>query len=277
MKLATLVKPLLITSLFLAGPLMAAPDTTAPSARQVLAASPIDDIVDRYPAMMREGIREGLKRNQQLPAVVAETIGQVVSSSFRAAEIEQQIVQKLERDLSGEQLEAIQNWYQTPVASKISEAEIAASDPALWQQIQARAEKLNRKYKGTDRARMFERFDRASRATESAVDTAIAVQLGLATAMAAFSSDSANYEELKQSFESQRGQIRGIVEQQVYDGYLYTYEKISTQELGLYIDFLESDAGSAFTNTVTQGIQQAITDPIESIGNQMARFLKPQS
>lgn len=271
MKLGTLVKPLLITGLFLAGPVMA-----APSAQQVLAASPIDDIVDRYPAMMSEGIREGLKRSQQLPPMVADTIGYVVTNSFRTADIEQQIVKNLERDLSGTQLEAVESWYKTPVARKISTAEIAASDPAVWKQIQARATELNKKYKGTDRAKSFERFDRASRATESAVDTTIAVQLGLATAMAAFSSDSANYDELKQTIESQRGKIRGIVEQQVYDSYLHTYEKISSQEMGLYIDFLESGPGTAFSKTVTGSIQQAITDPIESIGNQMARFLAPQ-
>ncbi|SOB78275.1 hypothetical protein SAMN04488490_4139 [Marinobacter sp. LV10R510-11A] len=271
MKLGTLVKPLLITGLFLAGPAMA-----APSAQQVLSASPIDDIVDRYPAMMSEGIREGLKRNQQLPPMVADTIGYVVTNSFRAADIEQQIVKNLERDLSGKQLEAVESWYKTPVAKKISAAEVAASDPAAWRQIQARAPELNKKYKGTDRAQTFERFDRAARATESAVDTTIAVQLGLATAMAAFSSDSENYDALKQNIENQRGQIRGVVEQQVYDSYLHTYEKISAQEMGLYIDFLESGPGSAFSKTVTQSIQQAITDPIESIGNQMARFLSPQ-
>lgn len=271
MKLGTLVKPLLITGLLLAGPVMA-----APSAQQVLAASPIDDIVDRYPAMMSEGIREGLKRSQQLPPMVADTIGYVVTNSFRAADIEQQIVQNLERDLSEKQLEAVESWYKTPVARKISTAEIAASDPAVWKQIQARAMELNKKYKGTDRAKVFERFDHASRATESAVDTTIAVQLGLATAMAAFSSDSENYDELKQTIESQRGKIRGVVEQQVYDSYLHTYEKISSQEMGLYIDFLESGPGSAFAKTVTASIQQAITDPIESIGNQMARFLTPQ-
>ncbi|WP_417516817.1 DUF2059 domain-containing protein [Marinobacter sp.] len=271
MKLGTLVKPLLITGLFLAGPVMA-----APTAQQVLAASPIDDIVDRYPAMMSEGIREGLKRNPQLPAMVADTIGYVVTNSFRASDIEQQIVKNLESDLSAKQLEAVQSWYETPVARKISAAEIAAADPGAWKQIQARAADLNKKYKGTDRAQAFERFDRASRATESAVDTSIAVQLGLATAMAAFSSDSANYDELKQSIENQRGKIRGIVEQQVYDSYLHTYEKISSQEMGLYIDFLESGPGTAFSKTVTQSIQQAITDPVESIGNQMARFLSPQ-
>lgn len=271
MKLSTLVKPLLVTGLFLAGPAMA-----APSAQQVLSASPIDDIVDRYPAMMSEGIREGLKRSQQLPPMVADTIGYVVTSSFSAADIEQQIVSNLDRDLSGKQLEAVEGWYATPVARKISAVEIAASDPAAWQQIQTKAPELNKKYKGTDRARIFERFDRAARATESAVDTTIAVQLGLATAMAAFRNDSANYDELKQKIENQRGAIRGVVEQQVYDSYLHTYEKVSLQEMRLYIDFLESDSGSAFSKSVTQSIQQAITDPIESIGNQMARFLTPK-
>ena len=123
---------------------------------------------------------------------------------------------------------------------------------------------------------MFDRFDRAARATESAVDTSIAVQLGLATAMSAFSSDSVNYDQLKQRIESQRGAIRGIVEQQVYESYLFTYETINNEEMKQYLAFLESGPGSAFSRVVTDSIQQAITDPIESVGNQMARFLSPE-
>lgn len=270
MKLATLVKPLLVAGLVAAGSAAA-----APNAQQVLAASPVDDIVAQYPAMMSQGIRDGLKRSGQMPPMVAETIGHVVSSSFRTADIEQQIVTDLEASLSAKQLEAVQTWYESPVARKISAAEIAASDPAVWADIQAKAADLNQKYKGTDRSRQFGRFDRAARATESAVDTTIAVQLGLATAMSAFSSDSVHYDELKQRIESQRSSIRGVVGQQVYDSYLYTYEKIGAQEMGLYLDFLESDAGSAFSRVVTSSIQKAITDPIESVGNQMARFLSP--
>ncbi|MCM0612847.1 DUF2059 domain-containing protein [Marinobacter sediminum] len=270
MKLVTLVKPLLVAGLLVASPAMAAPD-----ARKVLAVSPIDDIVAQYPAMMSQGIREGLKRSGQMPPMVAETIGHVVSSSFSAAQIEQQIVEGLEERLSDKQLEAVGEWYETPVARKISAAEIAASAPSAWQNIQARAPELNRKYKGTDRARMFDRFDRASRATESAVDTTIAVQLGLATAMAAFSSDSVHYDQLKQGIEDQRSMLRGVVGQQVYDSYLYTYEGIGAQEMNLYLDFLESPAGTAFSKVVTESIQQAITDPIESVGAQLARFLSP--
>ncbi|MCD1647819.1 DUF2059 domain-containing protein [Marinobacter adhaerens] len=267
-----LIKPLLVTALLMTGTAQAAPD-----ARQVLEVSPVDDIVARYPAMMSQGIREGLKQNGQLPPMVANTIGNIVSSGFNSVDIEQQIITDLQASLTDSQLRAVHDWYETPVARKISSAEIAASEPSAWKEIQASAAELNSQYKGTRRAEMFDRFDRAARATESAVDTTIAVQLGLATAMAAFSSDSANYEQLRQRIESQRGMLRGVVGQQVYDSYLYTYQNIGAQEMDLYLQFLESSAGSAFSKVVTNSIQQAITEPVETIGKQMSRFLSPES
>ncbi|HAS75354.1 MAG TPA: DUF2059 domain-containing protein [Marinobacter adhaerens] len=267
-----IIKPLLITALLVTGTAQAAPD-----ARQVLEVSPVDDIVARYPAMMSQGIREGLKQNGQLPPMMANTIGNIVSSGFNSVDIEQQIIKDLQAKLTDSQLQAVHDWYETPVARKISSAEIAASEPSAWPKIQSSAMELNSRYKGTRKAEMFDRFDRAARATESAVDTTIAVQLGLATAMAAFSSDSANYEQLRQRIESQRSMLRGVVGQQVYDSYLYTYQNIGGQEMDLYLEFLESSAGSAFSKVVTNSIQQAITEPVESIGKQMSRFLSPES
>ncbi|WP_421864896.1 DUF2059 domain-containing protein [Marinobacter adhaerens] len=267
-----IIKPLLITALLVTGTAQAAPD-----ARQVLEVSPVDDIVARYPAMMSQGIREGLKQNGQLPPMMANTIGNIVSSGFNSVDIEQQIINDLQAKLTDSQLQAVHDWYETPVARKISSAEIAASEPSAWPKIQSSAMELNSRYKGTRKAEMFDRFDRAARATESAVDTTIAVQLGLATAMAAFSSDSANYEQLRQRIESQRSMLRGVVGQQVYDSYLYTYQNIGGQEMDLYLEFLESSAGSAFSKVVTNSIQQAITEPVESIGKQMSRFFSPES
>lgn len=270
MKRLALVKPVLVVAMLGVGSAQAAPD-----AASVLEASPIDDIVEQYPAMLSQGIREGLKQRGQVPPMVADTVGYVVSSSFSADKIEQQIITDLQAQLTDEQLQAVSEWYQTPVARKISGAEIAASAPEAWPQIQASAPELNRKYKGTPKAEMFDRFDRAARATESAVDTTIAVQLGLATAMSALSSESMHYEQLERRIENQRGMLRGVVGQQVYDSYLYTYDKISAQELALYLDFLESPAGKQFSQVVTSSIQQAIMEPVESIGRQISRFMAP--
>ena len=270
MKRLALVKPVLVVAMLGVGSAQAAPD-----AASVLEASPIDDIVEQYPAMLSQGIREGLKQRGQVPPMVADTVGYVVSSSFSADKIEQQIITDLQAQLTDEQLQAVSEWYQTPVARKISSAEIAASAPEAWPQIQASAPELNRKYKGTPKAEMFDRFDRAARATESAVDTTIAVQLGLATAMSALSSESMHYEQLERRIENQRGMLRGVVGQQVYDSYLYTYDKISAQELALYLEFLESPAGKQFSQVVTSSIQQAIMEPVESIGRQISRFMAP--
>ncbi|WP_379944687.1 DUF2059 domain-containing protein [Marinobacter sp. LM1] len=270
MKRLALVKPVLVVAMLGVGSAQAAPD-----AASVLEASPIDDIVEQYPAMLSQGIREGLKQRGQVPPMVADTVGYVVSSSFSADKIEQQIITDLQAQLTDKQLQAVSEWYQTPIARKISNAEIAASAPEAWPQVQASAPELNRKYKGTRKAEMFDRFDRAARATESAVDTTIAVQLGLAAAMSALSSESMHYEQLERRIENQRGMLRGVVGQQVYDSYLYTYDKVSAQELALYLEFLESPAGKQFSQVVTSSIQQAIMEPVESIGRQISRFMAP--
>ncbi|WP_372965817.1 DUF2059 domain-containing protein [Marinobacter sp.] len=268
MRLNSLVKPLLVTGLLISGWAQAALD-----AGKVLEASPIDDIVAQYPAMMSQGIRDGLKRNGQVPPMVADTIGYVVSNSFRAEDIERNIVSNLEASMTSKQLAEVHDWYQTPVAEKIARAEIAASAPAVWSEVRRRAPELNKTHKGTDREALFARFDRASRATESAVDTAIALQVGLSSAMAALSGNSVNSEVLYQRLEAQRPALNGVVGQQVYDSYLFTYQDVSAQEMGLYLGFLESEAGRKFTEVVTESIQQAVTGPIENIGSQLARFM----
>ncbi|HLT12912.1 MAG TPA: DUF2059 domain-containing protein [Marinobacter sp.] len=245
----------------------------APDAGKVLEASPVDDIVVQYPAMMSQGIRDGLKQSGQVPPMVADTIGYVVSNSFRAEEIENKIVANLDESLTDQQLAEVHEWYQTPVAEKIARAEIAASAPAAWPEMRSRAPELNKANKGKDRETLFARFDRASRATESAVDTAIAVQLGLSSAMAALSNDSVHHDKMRQRLETQRPALQSMVSQQVYDSYLFTYRDISAQEMNLYLGFLESDAGREFTRVVTESIQQAVTDPIENIGGQLARFM----
>lgn len=273
----------LMSAALLGSPMLAA--ATSPTAkqqqtvdaRQVLRASPMDEIIAQYPAMMSQGIRDGLKQTGQVPPMVADAVGYAVSNSFNPQKIEQQVAVRLQAELSNEQLQAVADWYNTPVAQKISRMEVAASAPAVWPQISAQADQLAQRFGKTDRAKSFVRFDRASRATQSAVDTTIAVQLGLASTMAAFSSDSVNFETLQNRIESQRPVLKGVVEQQVFNSYLYAYQDISGAEMEQYLSFLESDAGAAFTRVVSSGVKQAVIEPVESIGEQLGQFLAPQA
>ncbi|MCL7943813.1 DUF2059 domain-containing protein [Marinobacter sp. ATCH36] len=272
MRALSQVKPALLFLL-----LVCTSATASPLADSVLRASPIDEIVAQYPAMMSQGVREGLKQSGRVEPFIANTIGNVVSNSFSVAEIRAQVIEDLNQGLSDQQLNSVLTWYETPLAEKIARAEVAASRPAVWKDVEAAAAGLQETYKGSEREKLFDRFDSAARATESTVDTTVAVQLGLASAMAVFNgSKGPTFEQLQQKIESQRGMLQGLVAQQVYVGYLYTYQELSTSELKDYIEFLESDAGSAFTRVVTNSIQRSITDPVESVGSQLTRYFNPQ-
>ena len=167
--------------------------------------------------------------------------------AFGVAGVRAGLMEGLDQGLSEGKLNSVLAWYETPLAEKISKAEVAASNPDTWKQVEANAASLQEKYKGSERAKLFTRFDRAARATESAVDTTVAVQLGLASAMAAFNgSKGPTFEQLQQQIENQRGMLRGMVAQQVYDGSLQTYQDHCSPALMKYIDVLASDCVLSF-------------------------------
>ncbi len=264
------VKPVLVLLLLACGQAVA-----SPLAKSTLEASPVDDIIAQYPAMMSEGVRQGMEHSGQVDPMVVSTVAAVVGNAFRVADMEKRLVNDLSSSLTDEQLGNVRDWYQTPLAQKVSRAEIHASGPEAWKTMEEGAPELQAKYRGSERAKLFTRFDKAARATESAVDATLAVQMGLFTAMSAFQGDKgAGFQQIKQMLEGQRGQVEAVVSQQVYDTYLYTYQDLSVEELKEYISFLETDSGARFTRVVTASIQEAITAPIQAVGKQLARFLQ---
>ena len=264
------VKPVLCSLLLVCSQAFA-----SPLAKSVVEASPLDDILAQYPAMMNEGFRQGLQQGGGMNPMVVTAITTVVSNSFSAAQMQSQLVTDLSSSLTEKQLKAVGEWYETPLASKISKAEINATSPSAWRKMEQGANEMQAKYRGSERAKLFTRFDKAARATESTVDATIAVQTGLMTAISAMQGpDGAEFEQIQKMMEAQRDQMRAMVAQQVYDSYLFTYENLTVDELKDYIGFLETDAGSAFTRVSIASIQKSITEPLDNIGRQFVRIMK---
>ncbi|MGP4845092.1 DUF2059 domain-containing protein [Marinobacter sp. 1Y8] len=246
------------------------------TSESIVRTSPLGEIIQQYPAMMSQGIRDGLRQTGQVEPIIADTIGGIVSRAFNTVDIRNQVVNNLDKGLSEPQLQSVQDWYDTKLGRRITSAEIAASKPAAWQDLQAQSGQLIDNSKGTDRETLFADFDKASRATESTVDTAIAVQMGLASAMSAMrGGNGPTFDQMKQQIESQRSTLRAAVEQQVYAAYLYTYRDFSTDEIRQYLDFLKTESGARYNKVVTDSIQKAVMKPIESVGNQLVRLLNP--
>ncbi|MCH8497898.1 MAG: DUF2059 domain-containing protein [Marinobacter sp.] len=251
--------------------------SATPLAEAVVKASALDRIIDQYPAMMSEGISEGMRQGGLREPMLLNAITGIVSQAFSASAIRRQVVNDLSNKVPKADLEQVLAWYETPLGRKVGGLEASASNPEAWRKIEQQSNALTNRYQGTPRANMFAAFDRAARATESATDTAIAVQLSMISAMAAFDPQArANMAQIKQQVRSQRFMIEGVVEQQVYAAYLYTYQGMSDEELQGYLQFLQTDHGQRYTRVITESIQQAILVPVESIGQQMFRLFNRQ-
>lgn len=244
-------------------------------ADSVIRHSALGAVIDQYPRMMTEGISQGLSQSGQLDPMAKAAIGGIMGQAFNSTRIRQEVAADLDRGMSRDQLARVNTWYQEPLGEQVARLEAQAAMPSAWRTIEARGPELVARYEGSERARLFGAFDRASRATESAVDTAVAIQVAFATAMAAFNGAVVDTEAIRQRVESQRTMLRGMVEQQVYAGYLYTYEKLSNDQLRDYIRFMESEAGDRFNRVVTESVQQAIIEPIDSVGAGLMRLLAP--
>lgn len=246
-------------------------------AESVIRSSALGEVIEQYPAMLTEGISQGLSQTGNLDPMLKGAITGMVGQAFSSSKIRGQVVADLDDGLSEATMQTVLAWYQTPLGEQVTSLEASATKPAAWKAIERRGPELIKKYQGTEREQLFSRFDRASRATESAVDTAIAVQTAFGTAMAAFNGQAADFESIRAQVEGQRTMLTGLVEQQVYAAYLHTYESLSDAQLKNYIAFMQSQEGDRYNEVVTDSVQQAIIRPVESIGNGLMRLFGPQA
>lgn len=246
-------------------------------AESVIRSSALGDVIEQYPAMLTEGISQGLSQTGNLDPMLKGAITGMVGQAFSSTKIRGQVVADLDDGLSETTLQTVLDWYQSPLGEQVSSLEASAAKPAAWKAIERRGPELIKKFQGTEREQLFTRFDRASRATESAVDTAIAVQTAFGTAMAAFNGQTADFDSIRAQVEAQRPMLTGLVEQQVYAAYLHTYESLSDAQLENYVAFMQSQEGDRYNEVVTNSVQQAIIRPVESIGNGLMRLFGPQA
>lgn len=243
-------------------------------AEAVVRLSPLGTIAEQSRTMIRAGIRDGLAATGQVDPLVAETIAGFGASAFDSRRIQARLVRDLESDLAGTELQAVNDWYESDLGQRLSRAESDSALPAAWESMTSEAGALRRQYDGSRRHQLYKRYDQALGASERAVETAMAVQLQLAEALAALSEGDTT-QSVQDQVRANRPMIEQQISDQVYLAYLYTYQSFSDQELEQYLAFLESPAGQAFTDSASKSIHAAVMEPVSAVGTQLVRLLGP--
>ncbi|MFW5824235.1 MAG: DUF2059 domain-containing protein [Marinobacter sp.] len=260
----------------LAGSLLAmilAPAARASAlAESVVSLSPLGTIAEQSRLLLKDGIRDGLVGTGQVDPIVAETIAAIGSGAFDPQRIQARLVTDLDDDLDSAELETVEQWYQSDLGQRIARAETEAAMPDAWKAVRESAPALRERYEGSRRQELFARYDRATRASERTVETAMAVQMTLAEAVASLS-EKHTADSVRAQVQEHRPAIERHVREQLYLAYLYMYEDFQDQELETYLDFLESAEGRAFTASAGTSLHDSILGPVSSVGSQLVRLL----
>lgn len=240
-------------------------------ANKIVNRSGLSEMISQFPALLKEGIKQGAEQSGGNNQKMVMQISQIIDQAFGVNESIEIVRKDLSDQLTDQELANVLEWLDSPLGKKVTQLEIGAMTSDSYQDMQSQLLELQEKYRGSEREKLFETFNKSTNATEASLETAIAVQLTLASAMSASSNNPQmpSYEYLKKSIEDNRFMMRGVIGQQVFANYLYTYQNLTDQELKSYVDFTASPAGKHYSLVVNESIKNVLLKPSEIIGSKI--------
>lgn len=239
---------------------------------KVLYQSGLDSALEQFPALMAEGLRQHSKQSATIDKKVLANLNKAIEKSFSLPTMKQSVSDAVSEGMSSPQLQEVLNWLNTPLGQRVVQLEVSALDTDQQSDIENMVVALQQEYRGTEREQLFAEYDRTTGATQMAVDTAIAMQLTLGQAIAATVDNPAlpSVAEMEAMIESNRFMLRGMIGQQVYGSYLYTYRDLSISELKEYVGWTGTPTGMHFNRVAGEAIKKALMEPAREMGRYIA-------
>ena len=215
------------------------------------------------PAFVERQVSAQLAAFPTISPQIAQLLGGALAQAYDPSILSAQVGRQLDQSMTGAALRRVDQWYRSSLGRKVVRLEVAASDAALKGGVPDPAGALVKRFRGSARAELFQRYDQALKATQRIVDTSIDAQAALAAVV-----PGQDARQLRQRLILQRPALLAEVRQRVYEGYLYTYRDLTTAELRRYIGFLESADTRRYTGIVAKVAHDAVVAPIDGIGRQ---------
>lgn len=251
-----------------ASPPLHSPHSNQSMSEALLFHTGVDDLLVQYPELVKSGVLQRI-RSAGAPDHVAQPYYPLIEGAFAADSTRVELAERLAQALTTGELQAILDWYASPLGQKIQAAELAAMTAGEYQSLQSHLETLPERYRGSERERQFAAFDRATQATRTMVDNTTSVQIAMAATLLQMAGKpgSPDFSDLRQALEQRRGTLRGRVGQQVYLNYLATYEALSDEELADYIRFARSEPGARFFEALNGALYDMLVARSEALIN----------
>jgi hypothetical protein len=264
----------LLSALLLFASAAAAATDREASLKDLMKLSGLEQQIKEIPQQVLTGFD---KDGKKLPSSQYQRLRRVLNDSFSPKIIQTHVYKRLQTELDPIVMKRSLEWLRSDLGRKITKMEEAASTTSALKEIDAYGKQLKAMPASALRLTLARQIDFASHSTEANLEIQEATAFSIAAALDAMLPDEQRQgqDRLRILMDRQRPKWREALQDLTITTVLYTYQHLSDQELERYVEFLESDMGREYTNTINAALKDALYVSIERVSQSLADILKP--
>ena len=225
--------------------------------------------------MFNRSVQED-EKGRKLPRALSAAMSAAVPEAFAPKRLQRTMLAELTGKLTAQDVKEVLKWLDSPIGQKCTRLEEASSTAEAQADMQQYAAGLQASPPTAERLKVLREFDSAVKATDGAVDTAIATQVALALAIiATFPPERQTpLDVVSREMEKTRPALEAKVRSQVLISHLYTYRSLTEDELRLYTQFAQSPAGAKYHLVSIAAFKKAILEGAVKWGDLIGKAIK---
>ncbi|MBX2839192.1 MAG: DUF2059 domain-containing protein [Gammaproteobacteria bacterium] len=240
-------------------------------ASELFEISGLEQMVNAVPEATRSSFEEALA-SRMVPGLMAElepsALLSAVSTAFNAKDLSRTIEQSIAQSMSQVQLDALVQWYQSPLGLRVVAAETQQSQLLYPEKFIEFQQQLSLKPPTEERIEAIRRLDEAMSVTTSAVEAMLNMQMAFTLSiMKALPEDKqVPADVIIAQSEAQRPLLEAHYRDLSRDSMLFTYQDFSIEELHELGSIMREPAGGQFVDAINKGLEKGIFDASATLG-----------
>jgi len=226
---------------------------------EVMKVSGLDRIVEQIPMALAAHFASGNQAAQGDPEFVDLT-QRVFQRAYAAETILHSITSYLARHYDQARLHAVIDLHKNDLARRFTEMEVEASGPAAVVGLQNFVAELGQTLIPPERVLAVRKLDEFSGASQLQAEIQYAINFSFSHAVRSIlpPESQVSLEELDQRLSAMREQLAMELGQQTMIAMLFTYRDASLEELGAYLELLETDVGAWWIKVTSAAIKESL-------------------
>lgn len=234
----------------------------------------IEALTPQFRANFEQALRE--QRDHPITGDEVRKFATMGDASFAPTKLRETIINTVAERLSTTNAKVVAEWYESENAKKMLALEAAASVANHAESVK-KGMALNGS-QPKERTAQLKSMIEASRAALFVANLSInmAVSAAVSAASATSTATPPTYAQLREAALRDRESLVQSITDVMHAVYATTYEKASDRELGDYLSYLQSPAGSQFANTIVDAFDRAIAQSTQELSVSLVQLKTPK-